>query len=177
MEEVVYKGIQGKLNNQLLKYHSKDELLQGLKTMVSSRTIDHKVLTLLKQGKAGFLIAGAGHEATQVAFGEVLESGVDWAYPYYRDMSFIMALGVTHKEIILEMLGKADDPANGGRQMPNHWGSKRLNIPSQSSTTGTQYLQAVGTAMAFQKQGESRVGYVSSGEGTTKQCEFTEPRN
>ncbi len=177
MKEGVFKTIQNKLNNQLLKDYSKEELLQGLKTMVSSRAIDHKILTLLKQGKAGFLIAGAGHEATQVAFGEVLESGVDWAYPYYRDMSFIMALGVTNKEIILEMLGKADDPANGGRQMPNHWGSKRLNIPSQSSPTGTQFLQAVGTAMAYQKLGENRVVYVSSGEGTTSQGEFHEAVN
>ncbi len=169
--------IPNKLNNKLLKNFSKEELLKGLNTMVSSRELDHKILTLLKQGKAGFLIAGAGHEATQVAFGEVLESGVDWAYPYYRDMSFIMALGVTNKEIILEMLGKADDPANGGRQMPNHWGSKRLNIPSQSSPTGTQFLQAVGTALAYQKQGEKRVVYVSSGEGTTSQGEFHEALN
>ncbi len=169
--------VKSKIDNKLLNEFSKEELLYGLKTMVTSRELDLKILTLLKQGKAGFLISGAGHEATQIAFAEVLESGSDWAYPYYRDMAFILALGVTPKEIMLEMLGKADDPANGGRQMPNHWGSKRLNIPSQSSPTGTQFLQAVGTALAYQKSGESKVVYVSSGEGTTSQGEFPEALN
>ena len=166
-----------KLNEKLFKNYTKEELLKGLHTMVISRELDYKVLTLLKQGKAGFLISGAGHEATQVALGEVLESGADWAYPYYRDMAFILSLGITPKEIMLEMLGKADDPANGGRQMPNHWGSKRLNIPSQSSPTGTQFLQAVGSALAYKKQGENKVVYVSSGEGTTSQGEFHEALN
>jgi len=166
-----------KLNEKLFKNYTKEELLKGLRTMVISRELDYKVLTLLKQGKAGFLISGAGHEATQVALGEVLESGADWAYPYYRDMAFILSLGITPKEIMLEMLGKADDPANGGRQMPNHWGSKRLNIPSQSSPTGTQFLQAVGSALAYKKQGENKVVYVSAGEGTTSQGEFHEALN
>jgi len=156
---------------------AKNDLLKGLKTMVLSRTIDNKVLTLLKQGKAHFIIAGAGHEATQVAFGEILKSKLDWAYPYYRDQAVLLALGVTTKNIMLEMLGKADDPGNGGRQMPNHWGSKEFNIPSQSSPTGTQFLQAVGTAMALRKEGKNRIVYVSSGEGTSSQGEFHEAVN
>lgn len=156
---------------------TKNDLLKGLKTMVLSRTIDNKVLTLLKQGKANFIIAGAGHEATQVAFGEVLKPKADWAYPYYRDQAVLLALGVTPENIMLEMLGKADDPANGGRQMPNHWGSKEFNIPSQSSPTGTQFLQAVGTAMALRKEGKNRIVYVSSGEGTSSQGEFHEAVN
>ena len=155
----------------------KERLLQSLKTMILSREIDLKILTLLRQGKASFLIAGAGHEATQIAFGEVLNAENDWAYPYYRDQAVLLAMGVTPKEIMLTMLGKADDPANGGRQLANHWGSRRLNIPSQSSPTGTQFLQAVGTALAYRKTGENNVVYVSSGEGTSSQGEFHEAVN
>ncbi len=167
--KVKSKSISGKMRNE--------ELINGLKTMILSRTIDHKVLTLLKQGKAHFIIAGAGHEATQVAFGEVLKPKHDWAYPYYRDQAVLLAFGITPENIMLEMLGKADDPANGGRQMPNHWGSKEFNIPSQSSPTGTQFLQAVGTAMGFKKEKDPRVVYVSAGEGTTSQGEFHEAVN
>ncbi len=155
----------------------KDELLQALRIMTLSRTLDHKYSTLIKQGKVGFLIAGAGHEATQVAFGLTLKPKYDWAYPYYRDQAFLLALGIKPEDITLEMLGKADDPMNGGRQMPNHWGMKEFNIPSQSSPTGTQFLQAVGTALAYVKQGERRVVYVSAGDGTTSQGEFHEAVN
>ncbi len=156
---------------------SNSELIEKLKLMIFSRTLDNKVMTLIKQGKADFLISGAGHEAAQIAFGEKLKPRYDWAYPYYRDMAFLLALGVTPQNIMLEMLGKADDPANGGRQMPNHWGSKEFNIPSQSSPTGTQFLQAVGTALAYKKKGETRIVYASSGEGTTSQGEFHEAVN
>jgi len=155
----------------------KEKLLNGLKTMILSRELDLKILRLLKQGKASFLIAGAGHEATQIAFGEILDAKKDWAYPYYRDQAVLLAMGVTPKEIMLTMLGKADDPANGGRQLANHWGSRRLNIPSQSSPTGTQFLQAVGTALAYRKTGENNVVYVSAGEGTSSQGEFHEAVN
>jgi 2-oxoisovalerate dehydrogenase E1 component len=156
---------------------SNEELLEALRLMTLSRTLDIKYSTLIKQGKVGFLIAGAGHEATQVAFGLTLKSKRDWAYPYYRDQALLLALGVTPRDITLEMLGKANDPMGGGRQMPNHWSMKEFNIPSQSSPTGTQFLQAVGTALAFKKRGEKKVVYVSSGEGTTSQGEFHEAIN
>ncbi len=159
------------------KDNKSSKLLEVLKLMIFSRTFDEKIMTLIKQGKAHFLISGAGHEATQIAFGEVMKPRIDWAYPYYRDMAFILSLGVSPKDVMLEMLGKADDPANGGRQMPNHWGSGEFNIPSQSSPTGTQFLQAVGTALAFEKLGERKVVYVSAGDGTTSQGEFHEAVN
>lgn len=73
----------------------RNELLNALKLMYTSRQIDNKIMNLLKQGKAFFHIAGAGHEATQVAFGLVMKQGVDWAFPYYRDMAFMLGLGTT----------------------------------------------------------------------------------
>jgi len=170
------KRLENKDKNTVNKIENK-ELLQRLELMIYSRTFDEKVMTLIKQGRADFLISGAGHEAVQIAFGEILKPRFDWAYPYYRDLAFLLALGLKPKDLMLEMLGKADDPANGGRQMPNHWGSKEFNIPSQSSPTGTQFLQAVGTALAFRKKGENRIVYVSAGDGTTSQGEFHEAVN
>lgn len=156
---------------------TKDQLMNALRLMVLSRQIDTKVLNLLKQGKSFFHIPGSGHEATQVAFGLNMEKGKDWAFPYYRDMSFMLSLGVKPTDIFLHMLAKEGDPMTGGRQMPCHWASKEFNVPTQSSPTGTQYLQAVGTALANKKRGIDAVTYVSSGEGTTSEGEFHEAVN
>jgi 2-oxoisovalerate dehydrogenase E1 component len=156
---------------------TKDELMNALRIMVLSRSMDIKVLNLLKQGKAFFHIAGAGHEATQVAFGLAMEKGKDWGFPYYRDMAVMLSLGVKPEDIFLHMLGRADDPMTGGRQMPCHWASKEFNVPTQSSPTGTQFLQAVGAALAQKKKGIDAVVYVSSGEGTTSNGEFHEAIN
>lgn len=156
---------------------TKEELMNVLRLMNLSRTMDTKVMNLLKQGKAFFHIAGAGHEATQIAFGLAMQKGADWAFPYYRDMCLMLTLGLKPEDILLGFLGKADDPMTGGRQMPCHWTSKEFNVPTQSSPTGTQFLQAVGAAMAMRKKGINGVVYVSSGEGTTSQGEFHEAVN
>jgi len=156
---------------------SKEELLHVLRLMYTSRSMDHKVMNLLKQGKSFFHLPSAGHEATQLAFGITMKAGIDWAYPYYRDMAFMLGLGVKLEDIFLHQLAKSNDPMSGGRQMPCHWGSKELNVPTQSSPTGTQFLQAVGTAMANKKSGLDSVTYVSSGEGTTSEGEFHEAVN
>lgn len=156
---------------------TKDELMNVLKLMTLSRTVDDKVLNLLKQGKSFFHIPGSGHEATQVAFGLAMKKGTDWGFPYYRDMAFMLSLGVPVNDVLMHMLAKEGDPMAGSRQMPCHWGSRELNVPTQSSPTGTQYLQAVGAAMAMKKKGVKGVVYVSSGEGTTSEGEFHEAIN
>ncbi|HEX2983755.1 MAG TPA: thiamine pyrophosphate-dependent enzyme, partial [Ignavibacteriales bacterium] len=156
---------------------TKDELMNALRLMYTARQMDHKIMNLLKQGKTFFHIAGAGHEATQVAFGLAMRKGVDWGFPYYRDMAFMLGLGVKIEDVLLASLGKAEDPMTGGRQMPCHWASKEFNVPTQSSPTGTQFLQAVGAALASVKTGKEAVVYASSGEGTTSEGEFHEAVN
>ncbi|MBZ0178152.1 MAG: tungsten formylmethanofuran dehydrogenase [Melioribacteraceae bacterium] len=156
---------------------TKEELMRALRIMHLSREIDNKIMRLLKQGKAFFHIAGAGHEATQVAFGSAMKPGIDWGFPYYRDMAFMLAIGVKPEEIFLHMLAREADPMTGGRQMPCHWASKEFNVPTQSSPTGTQFLQAVGSAMTAKRRNTGAVTYVSSGEGTTSQGEFHEAVN
>ncbi|MBI9070733.1 MAG: dehydrogenase E1 component subunit alpha/beta [Melioribacteraceae bacterium] len=163
--------------NSTGKVLDRKDLLEALKFMILSREIDNKVFKLIKQGKSFFHIPGSGHEAIQIAAAKSMNIGTDWAYPYYRDLAFVLGLGVSIKDIFLHMLGKKDDPMSGGRQMPCHWASNELNIPSQTSTTGMQYLQAVGCALAQRKKNLDAVVYVSSGEGTTSQGEFHEAVN
>jgi 2-oxoisovalerate dehydrogenase E1 component len=156
---------------------SKEDMLQVLRMMLISRNIDNKAMNLLKQGKTFFHIAGAGHEAIQVATAMQLNSNVDWLFPYYRDLALVLSAGLTPKEFFLQCFAKEADPASGGRQLPCHWGHTDFNLPSQSSPTGTQFLQAVGTALASVRKNLDTISYVSSGEGTTSQGEFHEAIN
>lgn len=153
------------------------QLVAVYRMMLTSRRMDEKMLTLLKQGKVFFHIGGSGHEAIQVACALALRPGHDWAYPYYRDLAFALQLGVTPEEVLMSALHRADDPSTGGRQMPGHYGHRKWRIPTQSSPTGTQFLQAVGTAMGAVKDGTDEVVYVSSGEGATSEGEFHEAVN
>ena len=149
--------------------------------MLIARKVDEKSEVLYKQNKAHFQISCSGHEAIQVAMANAMKPGHDWAYPYYRDLAFCTAWGMSAKEHFLAILNKSLDPCSGGRQMPNHFGHKELNIVSQSSPTGTQYLQSVGAAIACKrkgaKTGESSIVYSSSGEGTTAQGDYHEALN
>ena len=145
--------------------------------MYLSRRLDEKQLIMLKQGKGFFHIGASGHEAVEIAAANSLKPTYDYAYPYYRDQAFCLGFGMTSKEIMLSFLAKENDPNSGGRQMPQHYGHKKLNIVSQSSPTGTQYLQAVGAAFALQKDKSNALVYVSSGEGTTSQGDYHEALN
>ena len=159
------------------KGHTKKQLAEIYRTMYLSRKLDDKQLIMLKQGKGYFHIGASGHEAVEIAAAKSLKSSYDYAYPYYRDQAFCLGLGMTPNEIMLSFLAKEDDPNSGGRQMPQHYGHKNLKIVSQSSPTGTQYLQAVGAAFALKKEKSNAVVYVSSGEGTASQGDFHEALN
>src|SRR3989337_1357686 len=156
---------------------SKEDLKIAMKLMLVSREIDNKAMNLLRQGKTFFHIAAAGHEAIQTAVGMNLDPQKDWLFPYYRDLTLVLTAGVTPKEFFLQCFAKADDPSSGGRQLPCHYGAPHIKLPSQSSNTGTQCLQAVGTALASVKEGMDSITYVSSGEGATSEGEFHEAIN
>ncbi|HYR45854.1 MAG TPA: thiamine pyrophosphate-dependent enzyme, partial [Thermoanaerobaculia bacterium] len=170
------------------KYSGLDSaaLVKAYRNIYLSRRIDDKEIQLKRQNKIYFQISSAGHEAVSTAAGMVSRSGSDWFLLYYRDRALCLQLGVTPYEMFLQAVGARDDPASAGRQMPSHWGSKRVNMISKSSCTGTQFLHAVGAAEAgwrmsaipdlarkggFQKD---EIVLVSGGEGQTSEGEFWE---
>lgn len=155
----------------------KEELVRVLRTMMLSRRLDDKMLTLLKQGKGFFHIGCSGHEAAQAGLGLHLKGGHDWFCMYYRDLTMSLMVGMTSRETMLAHLAKADDPSSGGRQMSEHFGHRELNIMSTSSSVGAQFMPGVGFALATQRRGEDAVTYVSCGDGATSQGAFHEALN
>ncbi|MBB5345939.1 alpha-ketoacid dehydrogenase subunit alpha/beta [Tunturibacter empetritectus] len=178
---------------------TREQLVEFYRLMYLSRRTDDREIVLKRQQKIFFQISCAGHEALLVAAGMALKPGYDWFFPYYRDRAICLTLGNTVEEQLLQAVGAADDTASGGRQMPSHWSSRKLNIVSPSSSTATQCLHAVGCAEAgrfFTKHPEAakkhdgdyrefkdvtfhgdEVVYVSIGEGSTSQGEFWESLN
>src|SRR5277367_1912640 len=174
-------------------------LIEMYRLMYLSRRVDDREIMLKRQQKIFFQVSGAGHEALLVAAAMALKPGYDWFYPYYRDRALCLALGNTPEEQFLQGVGAAADVASGGRQMPSHWSSPKLHIVSQSSSTTTQCLHAIGCAEAgryFSRHPEAaakhagdyreykdvtfhgdEVTYVSIGEGSTSQGEFWESLN
>jgi len=155
----------------------KKELVGVYRKMVTARRLDEKMLIMLKQGKSFFHIGCSGHEAAQLAASSVMRPKEDWSYPYYRDAAFCLGLGMTSREQLLCFLARKNDPNSGGRQMPQHYGHKDLRIVSQSSPTGTQFLQAVGSGLTRKWEKSKELVYVSCGEGTTSQGDFHEALN
>jgi 2-oxoisovalerate dehydrogenase E1 component len=158
-----------------------DALRQRLRTMMLSRRLDEKMLTLLKQGKGHFHIGCAGHEAVQAAISQYSHPGEgpghDWFCFYYRDLCMALSLGMTTREALLAHLAKADDPNSGGRQMPEHFGLRHLNVMTTASSVGAQFNPGLGFGLAIQDRGEDNYVYVSCGDGATSQGDFHEALN
>jgi 2-oxoisovalerate dehydrogenase E1 component len=125
-----------------------------------------------------------GHEAIQLATGMQLKP-YDYAAPYYRDESMLLGMGLSPYELMLQLLGKADDPFSGGRTYYAHPSLNREEFPKmphQSSATGMQAIPATGMAhgIAYKereginKKGEYPVVLCSFGDGSVTEGEVAE---
>lgn len=169
------------IDQQLLRHRATgltdEQVLSMYRTMVLARLYDERAHLLQRAGKVPFHISGIGQEAAQVAAAFALDRERDWFLPYYRDYAFVLAIGMTMRELMLALFAKAEDPNSGGRQMPGHFGCRRLRIVTGSSPVGTQVPHAVGVALAARMRGDDLVAFVSFGEGASNQGDFHEGCN
>ncbi|WP_201003638.1 thiamine pyrophosphate-dependent dehydrogenase E1 component subunit alpha [Paenibacillus glycanilyticus] len=154
-----------------------EQALEMYTMMVLARKFDERNLLLQRAGKINFHVSGIGQEVAQVAAAFALDRENDYFLPYYRDYGFVLAVGMTVKELMLSVFAKAEDPNSGGRQMPGHFGSKRLRIVTGSSPVTTQVPHAVGIALAAKMKNKPIVSFVTFGEGSSNQGDFHEGCN
>ena len=148
------------------------ELLRELHhSMLQAREFDRKLITLLRQGRTTFYAQSSGMEATQVGLARSVRAGHDWVWPYYRDHTLGLALGVPMFELISQCLGTNSDPSRG-RQMPHHFASARLNFVSISSSIASQVPPAAGSAMAQKYLGTDEITVCTFGDGATSEGDW-----
>ena len=149
-----------------------EDLLAMYRFMLLARYCDERQWALNRQGKAPFVVPVSGHEAAQIGSIWAFERGKDVFCPYYRDMALCLAAGFTPKDVFTGLFGKQDDPSSGGRQMPAHWGSRKLNIITGSSPIATQVLHAAGIAYSKKYKHEDSVVGTWFGEGGTSEGDW-----
>jgi 2-oxoisovalerate dehydrogenase E1 component alpha subunit len=154
-----------------------DDLVAMYRTIVTARLLDEAALRQNRMGRAPFVVPVAGHEGCQVGTAWAMRRGTDIWLPYYRDVGVVLAAGMTPYEIFLGVFSKADDPSSGGRQMPSHWGSRRLGIITGSSPIATQVPHAAGIAYAARARGEDAVVGCWFGDGATSEGDWHEGLN
>ncbi|KHF32315.1 2-oxoisovalerate dehydrogenase subunit alpha [Paenibacillus sp. P1XP2] len=156
---------------------SNGQVIDMYRYMLLARKFDERNLLLQRAGKINFHVSGIGQETAQVAAAFALDRERDYFLPYYRDYGFVMAVGMTARELMLSSFAKAGDPNSGGRQMPGHFGSKRLRIVTGSSPVTTQVPHAVGIALSAKMRMQDIVSFVTFGEGSSNQGDFHEGLN
>lgn len=145
--------------------------------MLTTLYVDERLKVFSRQGKCTFHASTRGHEKVQIGMTLLLEARRDWFFTYYREKGIPIGLGMPLRDIFLAMLSRGGDPNSNGRNMPEQFSSRELNLVAQTACTGTQYLPAAGMARALVEDGSDAIVYVSSGEGATSEGEFFEALN
>jgi TPP-dependent pyruvate/acetoin dehydrogenase alpha subunit len=156
---------------------SDDDARAMYRTLVLARMLDEAALRQNRMGRAPFVVPGSGHEGCQIGTAWAMRRGTDIWLPYYRDLGVVLVAGMTPYEVFLGVFAKADDPSSGGRQMPSHWGSRRLGIITGSSPIATQVPHAAGIAYAARLRGEDAVVGCWFGDGATSEGDWNEGLN
>ena len=156
---------------------SKEQLLDVYYKMLLSRTVAQRERMLNRMGKGPFAISGEGQEAAQVGVTYALRPGHDWVLPYYRDMGVALTVGQTARDLMLELLSRAEAISSGGRNMPSHFSDPKLHIVSGSAPVATQLPHAVGVALASKLRRLDEVVAVFFGDGATSPGDTHEAMN
>lgn len=146
------------------------DLLKLYRTMLFTRRLDQRMITLQRQGRIGFYIGSIGEEAAVVGSAFALRAN-EWIIPAYRELGAALLRGFPIHDFCCQLFGNREDPIQG-RQMPNHFAAAELYYGSVSSPVGTQIPQATGVAWAAKILGKKEAVLVYFGDGATSQGDF-----
>lgn len=147
-----------------------DVLMHGLKSMVRTRAFDERMMTLQRQGKTSFYMKCTGEEAIAIAFQQALEKG-DMHFPTYRQQGILLSQDYPMVDMVNQILSNAKDPLKG-RQLPILYSAKDYGFFTVSGNLGTQFVQAVGWAMASAIKGDTKIAAAWIGDGSTAESDF-----
>ena len=149
---------------------SNEAALEGLKNMMRVRAMDARMVIAQRQGKTSFYMQSLGEEAVSCAFQAALRPG-DMNFPTYRQQGLLVAAGYPMVDLMNQVYSNSRDPL-AGRQMPVFYSSKEYGYFSISGNLGTQYVQAVGWAMASAIAKDSKIAAAWIGDGATAESDF-----
>jgi 2-oxoisovalerate dehydrogenase E1 component alpha subunit len=138
--------------------------------MVTLRTFDARMQMAQRQGKTSFYMQHLGEEAVSCAFRKALSPG-DMNFPTYRQAGLLIAGGYPMVTMMNQIYSNEADPLKG-RQLPIMYSSKDHGFFSISGNLATQYIQAVGWAMASAISGDTRIAAGWIGDGSTAESDF-----
>ena len=146
-------------------------LKKGLRGMLRTRVFDARMLVAQRQKKTSFYMLSLGEEAIGSAHSMALVDG-DMCFPTYRQQSLLLARDdAPIVEMMCQLLSNQRDPIKG-RQLPVMYSFKRLGFFSISGNLATQFIQAVGWAMASAIKGDTRIASGWIGDGATAEADF-----
>ncbi|MEL7485708.1 MAG: 3-methyl-2-oxobutanoate dehydrogenase (2-methylpropanoyl-transferring) subunit alpha [Pseudomonadota bacterium] len=149
---------------------SNDEALEGLRNMMTVRAYDARMMMAQRQGKTSFYMLSLGEEAIASAFQHALSPG-DMNFPTYRQQGLLIASGYPMIEMMNQVYSNAADPLKG-RQLPIMYSSKEHGFFTISGNLATQFVQAVGWAMASAIKGDTKIAAGWIGDGSTAESDF-----
>ena len=147
-----------------------DELISGLRHMMTLRTFDARMQMAQRQGKTSFYMQHTGEEAVSCAFRIALGPD-DMNFPTYRQAGLLIAHDYPLVDMMCQIYSNANDPMKG-RQLPVFYSSKKHGFFTISGNLATQFVQAVGWAMASAIKGDSRIAAAWIGDGSTAESDF-----
>ncbi|QKE62597.1 3-methyl-2-oxobutanoate dehydrogenase (2-methylpropanoyl-transferring) subunit alpha [Aquipseudomonas campi] len=149
---------------------SSEQLLRGLRAMLKTRIFDARMTTAQRQKKMSFYMQCLGEEAIATAHTLALQDG-DMCFPTYRQQGILIARDYPLKEMICQLLSNEADPLKG-RQLPIMYSSREYGFFSISGNLATQFIQAVGWAMASAIKGDTKIASAWIGDGATAESDF-----
>jgi len=147
-----------------------DELIEGMRHMMTLRTFDARMLIAQRQGKTSFYMQHLGEEAISCAFRKALSPG-DMNFPTYRQAGLLIAGGYSMVDMMCQVYSNSRDPLKG-RQLPVMYSSKEHGFFTISGNLATQYVQAVGWAMASAISNDTKIAAAWIGDGSTAESDF-----